>query len=212
VDNFNRHVQEQHHGRRKPCKHCGKEFAMSNLSRHVRSVHNSEASKCPDCGNMISVSNLNKHISTVHRREWKTCELCDDTFRDLSQHNRRIHAIGKPLNEVTRRGPNIKLQKMWKLKKEQNTGNKFEEEYVESKEENIKSEPALKHLEDVKMEEENTIAMVLEESILPEEQLSDLAPLNSQNIVFEFDLELTMEADEADDPLQCSSVEGLVYP
>jgi len=115
VDNFSRHVRETHERIKKPCPHCDKEFAMSNLSRHIRQVHNNESTECPDCGKALTISNLNKHIKSVHKKLKKTCDICNEEvpYSSISVHKRKVHGIGKPMDEVTPRGPNLKLRKRY---------------------------------------------------------------------------------------------------
>ena len=114
VDNFRRHVKEFHEGIRKPCPQCGKEFGMANQRRHIRQVHNNESTKCPDCGKAITISNLNKHIQSVHNKLKKVCGLCNEEvpYSSISVHRRRVHNMGKPVDDVTPRGPNLKLRKI----------------------------------------------------------------------------------------------------
>ena len=113
VDNLARHVREQHKKAKKSCPHCKKEFGMSNLSRHIRTVHNNEVHECPECGKAFSISNLNKHIKAVHDGLRQVCQICSEEvkFPSLSVHNRKYHGIGKPFNDITPRGPNLKLRK-----------------------------------------------------------------------------------------------------
>lgn len=98
---------------------------MSNLSRHIRQVHNNESTECPDCGKALTISNLNKHIKSVHKKLKKTCEICNEEvpYSSISVHKRKVHNIGKPMDAVTPRGPNLKLRK--KLKKEYNDEQEF---------------------------------------------------------------------------------------
>jgi len=116
VDNYSRHVRETHEKVKKPCPHCDKEFAMSNLSRHIRQVHNNESTECPECGKALTISNLNKHIKSVHRKMKKTCDICNEEvpYSSISVHKRKAHGIGKPLEEITPRGPNLKLRKRYR--------------------------------------------------------------------------------------------------
>jgi len=125
VDNFSRHVREFHEQVKKPCPHCERGFSMSNLSRHIRQVHNNESTECPDCGKALTISNLNKHIKSVHKKLKKTCEICNEEvpYSSISVHKRKVHNIGKPMDAVTPRGPNLKLRK--KLKKEYNDEQEF---------------------------------------------------------------------------------------
>ena len=113
VDNFRRHVKEFHEGIKKPCPQCGKEFGMANQRRHIRQVHNNESTKCPDCGKALTISNLNKHIQSVHNKLKKICGLCNKEIphSSISIHKRRVHKIGKPVQVVKPRGPNLKLRK-----------------------------------------------------------------------------------------------------
>jgi len=116
IDNFSRHIRETHEKAKKPCPHCDKEFAMSNLSRHIRQVHNNESTECPDCGKALTISNLNKHIKSVHKKLKKTCEICNEEvpFSSISMHKRKVHGIGKPMDDITPRGPNLKLRKRYR--------------------------------------------------------------------------------------------------
>jgi len=125
VDNFSRHVREFHEQVKKPCPHCERGFSMSNLSRHIRQVHNNESTECPDCGKALTISNLNKHIKSVHKKLKKTCEICNEEvpYSSISVHKRKVHNIGKPMDAVTPRGPNLKLRK--KLKTEYNHEQEF---------------------------------------------------------------------------------------
>ena len=85
---------------------------MANLGRHIRQVHNNETTECPVCGKPLPKSNLNKHIKMVHIKLEKTCDLCYEIFSysAFSVHKRRVHNIGKPVSDVTHRGPNLKLR------------------------------------------------------------------------------------------------------
>jgi len=88
---------------------------MSNLSRHIRQVHNNESTECPDCGKALTISNLNKHIKSVHKKLKKTCDICNEEvpYSSISVHKRKVHNIGKPIDDVTPRGPNLKLRKRY---------------------------------------------------------------------------------------------------
>ena len=90
---------------------------MSNLSRHIRQVHNNESTECPDCGKALTISNLNKHIKSVHKKLKKTCDICNEEvpYSSISVHKRKVHNIGKPIDDVTPRGPNLKLRKRYFL-------------------------------------------------------------------------------------------------
>eukprot|EP00088_Acartia_fossae_P003167 TRINITY_DN11310_c0_g1_i3.p1 TRINITY_DN11310_c0_g1~~TRINITY_DN11310_c0_g1_i3.p1 ORF type:complete len:503 (-),score=153.30 TRINITY_DN11310_c0_g1_i3:78-1586(-) len=116
IDNYSRHVRETHEKLKKPCPHCDKEFAMSNLSRHIRQVHNNESTECPECGKALTISNLNKHIKSVHKKMKKTCDICNEEvpYSSISVHKRKTHGIGKPLEDVSPRGPNLKLRKRYR--------------------------------------------------------------------------------------------------
>jgi len=116
VDNFSRHVRETHEKVKKPCPHCDKEFAMSNLSRHIRQVHNNESTECPECGKALTISNLNKHIKSVHKKMKKTCDICNEEvpYSSISVHKRKAHGIGKPMEDISPRGPNLKLRKRYR--------------------------------------------------------------------------------------------------
>merc|ERR1712176_1167514 len=118
---LSRHVRETHERIKKPCPHCEKEFAMSNLSRHIRQVHNNESTECPDCGKALTISNLNKHIKSVHKKLKKTCDICNEEvpYSSISVHKRKVHNIGKPIDEVTPRGPNLKLRKRYQQSQNQ---------------------------------------------------------------------------------------------
>ena len=87
---------------------------MANQRRHIRQVHNNESTKCPDCGKAITISNLNKHIQSVHNKLKKVCGLCNEEvpYSSISVHRRRVHNMGKPVDDVTPRGPNLKLRKI----------------------------------------------------------------------------------------------------
>ena len=113
VDNFQRHIKEFHEGIKKPCPKCGKEFGRANWSRHIRQVHNKESTKCPDCGKALSISNMNKHIQSVHNKLKQVCSLCNKEvpYSLISVHKRRNHNIGKSVDDVTPRGPNITIRK-----------------------------------------------------------------------------------------------------
>ena len=116
VDNFHRHVKEIHQKIRKPCPHCEKDFAMSNLSRHIKIVHNNESTECPQCGKAMTSSNLTKHIKSVHTKLKRTCDICNAEvpYSSISIHKRKMHNLGKPMDDVTPRGPNLKLRKNYK--------------------------------------------------------------------------------------------------
>merc|ERR1712242_367085 len=78
-------------------------------------VHNNESTECPDCGKALTISNLNKHIKSVHKKLKKTCDICNEEvpYSSISVHKRKVHNIGKPIDEVTPRGPNLKLRKRY---------------------------------------------------------------------------------------------------
>ena len=116
VDNFYRHVKEIHQKIRKQCPHCEKDFAMSNLSRHIKIVHNNESTECPQCGKAMTSSNLTKHIKSVHTKLKRTCDICNAEvpYSSISIHKRKMHNLGKPMDDVTPRGPNLKLRKNYK--------------------------------------------------------------------------------------------------
>jgi len=163
VDNFSRHVRETHERIKKPCPHCEKEFAMSNLSRHIRQVHNNESTECPDCGKALTISNLNKHIKSVHKKLKKTCDICNEEvpYSSISVHKRKVHNIGKPIDDVTPRGPNLKLRKRYQQMQNQ------EEEFDKLTEEDgtpARSYPQRKRRK-VKREEEDTTDEEEEEDI-----------------------------------------------
>ena len=88
-------------------------MAPSNLSRHVRQCHLNETQECPHCNRPLSMSNLTKHIKMVHMKVMQTCDICNEDFKYsvLSVHRRHVHGIGKPVDEVKHRGPNMKLRK-----------------------------------------------------------------------------------------------------
>ena len=115
VDNLNRHVREFHEKNRKQCPHCEKRMGMSNLSKHIRSVHNTNntSTGCPDCGKAIARVNLTRHIDEVHKKRKKTCVICntDVPSSKISLHKRRVHNIGKSIDDITPRGPNPKVRK-----------------------------------------------------------------------------------------------------
>jgi len=127
VDNFSRHVREFHEQIKKPCPHCERGFSMSNLSRHIRQVHNNESTECPDCGKALTISNLNKHIKSVHKKLKKTCDICNEEvpYSSISVHKRKVHQIGKPMDAVTPRGPNLKLRKKLKMEPTYNDDEEF---------------------------------------------------------------------------------------
>jgi len=127
VDNFSRHVREFHEQVKKPCPHCERGFSMSNLSRHIRQVHNNESTECPDCGKALTISNLNKHIKSVHKKLKKTCDICNEEvpYSSISVHKRKVHSIGKPMDAVTPRGPNLKLRKRLKMEPTYNDDEEF---------------------------------------------------------------------------------------
>ena len=140
MDNLGRHMREQHERIKKPCPHCEKEFAMSNLSRHIRQVHNNETIECPFCNKQMSNPNINKHIKTIHKRLKKSCDICnvDLPFAAMSVHRRKVHNIGKPINEISPRGPNFKLRRRNVLRKMEGgfkNGVEMEEYYLKDEKE-----------------------------------------------------------------------------
>ena len=116
LNNFTRHIKEGHNKVKKLCPHCDKEFGMSNLRKHIRNVHNNECVICPDCGKTFSISNLRKHILSVHEKLKNICEICNKEvpYSNISIHKRKEHGIGKPIDQVTPRGPNLKLRKEYR--------------------------------------------------------------------------------------------------
>jgi len=170
VDNFSRHVRETHERIKKPCPHCEKEFAMSNLSRHIRQVHNNESTECPDCGKALTISNLNKHIKSVHKKLKKTCDICNEEvpYSSISVHKRKVHNIGKPIDDVTPRGPNLKLRKRYQQMQNQ------EEEFDKLTEDDgtpVRTHPQRKRRKVKRDEEEDTTD---DEEDIDEEGLEDL--------------------------------------
>jgi len=170
VDNFSRHVRETHERIKKPCPHCEKEFAMSNLSRHIRQVHNNESTECPDCGKALTISNLNKHIKSVHKKLKKTCDICNEEvpYSSISVHKRKVHNIGKPIDDVTPRGPNLKLRKRYQQMQNQ------EEEFDKLTEDDgtpVRSHPQRKRRKVKRDEEEEDTT---DEEDIDEEGLEDL--------------------------------------
>ena len=79
-------------------------------------VHNNESTECPDCGKALTISNLNKHIKSVHKKMKKTCEICNEEvpYSSISVHKRKVHGIGKSMDDITPRGPNLKLRKRYR--------------------------------------------------------------------------------------------------
>merc|ERR1711978_319429 len=63
----------------------------------------------------MGISNLNKHIKSVHKKLKKTCDICNEEvpYSSISVHKRKVHNIGKPIDQVTPRGPNLKLRKRY---------------------------------------------------------------------------------------------------
>ena len=116
VDNFSRHVKEIHERIKKPCPHCDKEFATSNLARHIKIVHNNETTECPQCSKTITITNLTKHIKSVHDKLQEICNICnvEIPYSFISAHKRKAHGLGKPIDDVTPRGPNFKLRKAYR--------------------------------------------------------------------------------------------------
>ena len=112
LSNLTRHINEFHKKMKKPCPHCDKEFGMSSLRKHIRSVHNNECAECPDCGKTYSIVNIKKHILEVHKNLKKICKVCsiEVPYSYYSKHNRKEHGIGKPIDQVTPTGPNMKLR------------------------------------------------------------------------------------------------------
>jgi len=170
VDNFSRHVRETHERIKKPCPHCEKEFAMSNLSRHIRQVHNNESTECPDCGKALTISNLNKHIKSVHKKLKKTCDICNEEvpYSSISVHKRKVHNIGKPIDDVTPRGPNLKLRKRYQQMQNQ------EEEFDKLTEDDgtpVRSHPQRKRRKVKRDEDEEDTT---DEEDIDEEGLEDL--------------------------------------
>ena len=91
---------------------------MSGLSKHIRIVHDNETIKCPDCGKAMTKVNLNKHIKSVHNKLKKICDICNAEvpYSVISVHKRKVHNLGKPFNDITPRGPNLKLRKIYQVK------------------------------------------------------------------------------------------------
>ncbi|XP_023341424.1 uncharacterized protein LOC111711323 [Eurytemora carolleeae] len=46
----------------------------------------------------------------------KTCEICNEEvpYSSISVHKRKVHGIGKPMDDITPRGPNLKLRKRYR--------------------------------------------------------------------------------------------------
>jgi len=151
VDNFYRHRKEKHDQIKKACPHCKKEFGPSNLNRHIRQVHNDERSTCPECGKVLTRANLNKHIKAVHKKLKKICDICNEElpYASISVHKRKFHNIGKPINEVTPRGPNPKLKKDYRIKQNQEI-----KEGEKGLNEEVKDSDDGAELEDVNMKNE----------------------------------------------------------
>ena len=124
VDNFSRHVREIHKKIKKLCPNCDKEFAMSNLTRHIKAVHNNDSTKCPQCNKTITRINLLKHIKSVHNKLNVICNICnvECLYSNISVHKRKVHGLGKPVDDVTPRGPNFKLRKSYRQMLNQGEG------------------------------------------------------------------------------------------
>ena len=108
---------------------------MSNLSRHIRQVHNNETIECSFCTKSMSTANINKHIKTIHKRLKKSCDICNEDlpYAAMSVHRRKEHNIGKPMSEISPRGPNFKLRRRNTLLKTESIVKKnveMEEYYV----------------------------------------------------------------------------------
>jgi len=195
VDNFSRHVRETHERIKKPCPHCEKEFAMSNLSRHIRQVHNNESTECPDCGKALTISNLNKHIKSVHKKLKKTCDICNEEvpYSSISVHKRKVHNIGKPIDDVTPRGPNLKLRKRYQQMQNQEADfDKLTEEqarfsqnarYPQRKRRKLKEEDD--ETDEEELDEEGLEGMDLEEG-LEEDLGSRTIQVGDKNFTFSF--------------------------
>ena len=91
---------------------------MSGLSKHIRIVHDNETIACPDCGKAMTKVNLNKHIKSVHNKLKKICYICNAEvpYSVISVHKRKVQNLGKPLSDITPRGPTLKLRKIYQVK------------------------------------------------------------------------------------------------
>ncbi len=91
------------------------------IYKKMLQVHNNESTECPDCGKALTISNLNKHIKSVHKKMKKTCEICNEEvpYSSISVHKRKVHGIGKSMDDITPRGPNLKLRKRYRCGKKQ---------------------------------------------------------------------------------------------
>merc|ERR1711872_470160 len=51
-----------------------------------------------------------------HKKMKKTCEICNEEvpYSSISVHKRKVHGIGKPMDDITPRGPNLKLRKRYR--------------------------------------------------------------------------------------------------
>merc|ERR1719186_2291670 len=65
---------------------------------------------------IITLDMSDKLIKSVHRKMKKTCDICNEEvpYSSISVHKRKAHGIGKPLEEITPRGPNLKLRKRYR--------------------------------------------------------------------------------------------------
>ena len=77
-------------------------------------MHNDECVMCPDCGKSFGIGNLKTHIQSVHKKLKKICKVCNKGYANISEHNRKEHGIGKPIDQVTPTGPNMKLRKEYR--------------------------------------------------------------------------------------------------
>merc|ERR1712088_355995 len=152
------------------CSYCEKKFqAKKLLYNHVQSIHLGEKTNCPDCKKDISVDNFSRHVRETHERIKKPCPHCEKEFAmsNLSRHIRQVHNIGKPIDDVTPRGPNLKLRKRYQQMQNQ------EEEFEKLTEDDgtpVRSHPQRKRRKVKRDEEEDTT----DEEDIDEEGLEDL--------------------------------------
>merc|ERR1712203_283067 len=153
------------------CSYCEKKFqAKKLLYNHVQSIHLGEKTNCPDCGKALTISNLNKHIKSVHKKLKKTCDICNEEmpYSSISVHKRKVHNIGKPIDDVTPRGPNLKLRKRYQQMQNQ------EEEFDKLTEDDgtpVRSHPLRKRRKVKRDEDEEDTT---DEEDIDEEGLEDL--------------------------------------
>ncbi|XP_059614212.1 transcriptional repressor CTCF-like [Phlebotomus argentipes] len=156
-----------------PCKMCPKSYVLSHhLTRHMRSHMNSVATyNCFDCGSTFSSRDELIYHSAVHATQSLVCPLCKEQFGDLDEVTEHIksHTEG---DQYACEFCDLIFTTEEKLN-EHTSGQHFEDQQ--------KYGPTVK--QDDEEEEETLTEEVIEEYVVPEEDIDSIEPKVKQEKV-----------------------------